>query len=248
MALIKDGEKSTGQWLLTDPQYLGWRDDPGSALLWLQGNPGTGKSTLMKQIQTRLVHESGLSKTVVAKTVVASFYYSAREGRSETSHKHMLQALLYQILLQDTERIYPFFRPVFRDKLKTRQPWQFEELRSIFVSLSRSHSESLQFYIFLDALDESDRDGAFDVISLMKEGISAEAKLKILLSSRPGPIISRALADSSYHLILEDKNKIDIEKIIASSVGFLQALDGTTYDWISSYILSRARGVFLWSL
>ena len=102
MALIKDGEKNTGEWILSDSQYRGWINKPGSALLWLQGNPGTGKSTLMKQIQNRLSSENGLSKAVVA-----SFYYSAREGEAEMSHTHMLQALLYQILLQETEKTYP---------------------------------------------------------------------------------------------------------------------------------------------
>ncbi len=241
MALIEDGEKSTGQWILSDPQYHGWRNEPGSALLWLQGNPGTGKSTLMKQIQNRLVNEDGL-----AKTVVASFYYSAREGRTETSHTHMLQALLYQVLHQETEKTYPFFRSVFRDKLGTMQPWSFEELRSIFFSISKSHSESLEFYLLLDALDESDKDRISEVIPLLKDSLTSEAKLKILVASRPGPIISRELAGSNYHLILEDRNKKDIETMIASSIGFLKNKDRTTYDWISSYILSRAQGVFLW--
>ena len=239
--LIADGEKNTGQWILSDPQYLGWRDEPGSALLWLQGNPGTGKSTLMKQIQNRLVNGDTLSKTVVA-----SFYYSAREGEPETSHKTMLQAVLHQILLQKTEETYPFFRPIFREKRGKMQPWRFEELRSIFVSISRSHSESLEFFLLLDALDESDNDRLSEIITLLKDGITSEAKLKILVASRPGPIIGSELAKSRYHLILENRNEKDIEKMIATSIGFLQESDTATFEWISKYILSRAKGVFLW--
>lgn len=82
--------------------------------------------------------------------------------------------------------------------------------------------------------------------SLLKEVTTPEAKLKVLVASRPGPIISSRLAGSRYHLILEDKNKKDIEGIIVSSIGFLKPSDGTTFEWISGYILSRARGVFLW--
>jgi len=241
IALIRDGEKNSGEWILSDAQYRGWRNEPGSALLWLQGNPGTGKSTLMKQIQNRLSNEDSLSKAVVA-----SFYYSAREGEAEMSHTRMLQALLYQILVQETAKTYPFFRSVFRVKREQMQPWQFEEMQNIFVLLSRSHNDSLKFYLLVDALDESDKEGISEVISLLKEVITPEAKLKILVASRPGPIISSRLAGSKYHLILEHKNKKDIEAMIASSIGFLKTSDRTTFEWISGYILSRARGVFLW--
>ena len=126
------------------------------------------------------------------------------------------------------------------------QPWRFEEMRNIFISLSKSHSESLRFYLLLDALDESDNDRIPEVISLLQEVTTSEATLKVLVASRPGPIISSRLAGSAYYLILEDKNKKDIEQMIASSIGFLQDSDRTTFEWISSYILSQARGVFLW--
>ena len=241
MALIGDGENKTGEWILSNRQYCDWKEEPGSALLWLQGNPGTGKSTLMKQIQNRLCNEAGLSKVVVA-----TFYYSAREGKTETSHTHMLRALLHQILLQETEKLYPFFRPVFRDKREQMQPWRFDEMQRIFVSLSKSHSDSLSFYLLLDALDESDRHGIPKVISLLKEVTTLGVKLKVLVASRPGPIISSRLAGSEYHLILEERNKRDIETMIASRIGFLRESNRITFEWIASYILSRARGVFLW--
>ena len=240
-AFIGNGEKNTGEWILSDPQYCGWKNEPGSALLWLQGNPGTGKSTLMKQVYNRLSSENGPSKAVVA-----SFYYSAREGEAETSHTHMLQALLYQILLQETRETYPIFRDVFRVKREQLRPWRFEEMQSIFVSLSKSHSDSLRFYLLLDALDESDKDGIADVISLLKKVTTSKAKLKVLVASRPGPIISSRLAGSEYHLILEEKNKEDIKEMIASTIGFLQHSDKSTFEWICSYLLSRARGIFLW--
>lgn len=248
IALIRDGEKNSGEWILSDAQYRGWRNEPRSALLWLQGNPGTGKSTLMKQIQNRLSNEDSLSSNEdsLPKAVVASFYYSAREGETEMSHTHMLQALLYQILVQETAKTYPFFRSVFRVKREQMQPWRFEEMQNIFVSLSRSHTHSLKFYLLLDALDESDKEGISEVISLLKEITTPEAKLKVLVASRPGPIISSRLAGSRYHLILEHKNKKDIEEMITSSIGFLNTSDRTTFEWISSYSLSRARGVFLW--
>ena len=241
MDRIGTGAGNTGKWVLRDPQYCDWRNEPGSALLWLQGNPGTGKSTLMKQIKTQLEKELRGSNAVIA-----SYYYSAREGKSETSHTHMLQALLHQLLLQDTENIYPFFRSIFRTNRERMQPWQYDEMQSIFVSIFRSASRSDSYYLLLDALDESDRDGIPKTISLLQEVIIAEVKLKVLVASRPSLHISNGFANSEFHLVLEEKNQKDIEMVIASSLEFLQSSDRTTFQWIARYILDHARGVFLW--
>ncbi len=100
MTLIEDGENETGKWILSDSQFSEWTNELGSALLWLQGNPGTGKSTLMKQIQNRLNSEDGLSKAVIA-----SFYYSAREGAVETSHTHASSSLISDLASRNREDI-----------------------------------------------------------------------------------------------------------------------------------------------
>jgi len=39
--------QGTGQWLLEDNQYAEWRDSNQSAMLWLHGIPGSGKSKLV---------------------------------------------------------------------------------------------------------------------------------------------------------------------------------------------------------
>ena len=59
-------------------------------------------------------------------------------------------------------------------------------------------------------------------------------------------MVSSELASSRYHLILEEKNKKDIEGVIESSIGFLRNSDEATFEWAANYIISRARGVFLW--
>lgn len=222
---IEDGEENTGKWILCNPQYCGWRDEPGPAFLWLQGNPGTGKSTLMKQIHHQLSKEGELSKALVA-----SFYYNARGGEVETSHTHMLQALLYQILLQETETTYPHFRSVYRIKRRQMQPWHFGELQSIFDSISVSQSESRTFYLLLDALDESNKNGIRGVVRLFKRMTDSNAKIKVLLASRPGSMISGELANSRYHLVLEEENQKDIERMIVSNLEFLRNSDRATFE------------------
>ena len=94
------------------------------------------------------------------------------------------------------------------------QPWQYDEMQSIFVSIFRYASHSHSYYLLLDALDESDKDGIPETISLLQKVTTAEAKLKVLVASRPSLHINNGFASSEYHLVLEEKNKKDIERMI----------------------------------
>lgn len=45
--------EGTGEWLLEDDQYADWRDSNPSAMLWLHGIPGSGKSRLVYVVRCR---------------------------------------------------------------------------------------------------------------------------------------------------------------------------------------------------
>jgi len=84
-------------------QYFRWQSNE-SRLLWIQGKAGSGKSTLLKQIKKALLEkyktmepeklldtgaqsiQNSTSPQARHETIVASFFYSARGGVSETSH------------------------------------------------------------------------------------------------------------------------------------------------------------------
>jgi hypothetical protein len=44
---INDPAESTCQWINSDPDYVAWQQAK-NGILWIKGNPGAGKSTLMK--------------------------------------------------------------------------------------------------------------------------------------------------------------------------------------------------------
>src|ERR1700733_8815841 len=69
---------TTCRWFLTKPEYASWHDlaqqpDHGG-FLWLKGNPGTGKSTLMKFLfeETKSKVKSDSSQ------ITLSFFFLAR--------------------------------------------------------------------------------------------------------------------------------------------------------------------------
>ncbi|PMD58736.1 uncharacterized protein K444DRAFT_415699 [Hyaloscypha bicolor E] len=117
---IETAEENTGDWILSHRAFETWDKSPNSSLLWLHGKPGSGKSTLVKRVVSKMksmqakrrnISHSNYEKTTREvdteyvdqlatdhNIIVASFFYSFRGGKNETSHTLMLRSLLYQIL------------------------------------------------------------------------------------------------------------------------------------------------------
>ena len=64
-------------------------------LLYLQGKPGSGKSTLTRYFKKNLVEREHAAESAL----ICSFFYSFREGDRQTSHYSMLRSILYDILI-----------------------------------------------------------------------------------------------------------------------------------------------------
>lgn len=51
----RERRRGTSQWILQNPRYQEWLSSPQSAILWLQGNLGSGKSVTMASIVASLM-------------------------------------------------------------------------------------------------------------------------------------------------------------------------------------------------
>jgi hypothetical protein len=94
---IKTAHAKTCRWLLKSKQYLNWLDKTKlgehHGFLWIKGNAGTGKSTLMK---FALVNAR---KTMKDHTVL-SFFFNARGEEIEKSPERLQFARPLNIKLQ----------------------------------------------------------------------------------------------------------------------------------------------------
>lgn len=91
-------------------EYRNWSLSDSSQLLYIQGKPGSGKSTLTKYFNNQLPkRDSSLNSAIVAK-----FFYSYKEDELQKSHYNMLQSILYDILQQDEA----FFLPSFSNRVQ----------------------------------------------------------------------------------------------------------------------------------
>jgi ankyrin repeat protein len=181
--------------------------------------------------------------------VIASFFYSAREGERETSHQHMLQTLLCEVLAHEAE-LYPHFQESYRRLRATSEgqiTWSYNDLKGVFIRITSACEKTLQIYFLIDALDESDRTELLDVLLLLKNSSKASTcVIKILLASRPNEMISKALT-GTFRVILEHENKQDIIALVNTKLAFLREPDDTSvFEWTSKYLNEHAQGVFLW--
>ncbi|PON21684.1 kinesin [Trichoderma gamsii] len=237
--IISLGSKKTGAWLWEDDAYKLWSKETKSALLWIQGKPGSGKSTLCKKILKHLQTQHDLPDTYATpnkatfhniapqprhrSVVLASFFYSLRGAKSEISNTHMLQSLLHQLLGQE-QRLYPAFRTRYRNLLDRSQSpisWTFKDLHSVFTSLGEFDDFPLTIYLIIDAMDESEQSERSDILLLLKKFCRNESAcvIKCVLASRPEEDIKNSFYDIQksqdfFHLVLERKNEEDIKKFI----------------------------------
>ncbi|KAM0473862.1 hypothetical protein ACHAPX_007910 [Trichoderma viride] len=237
--IISLGSEKTGAWLWEDDAYKLWSKETKSALLWIQGKPGSGKSTLCKKILRHLQTQHSLPDTYAApdkapshdiapqprhrSVLLASFFYSLRGAKSEISNTHMLQSLLYQLLGQE-QRLYPAFKEKYRSPLDRSQSpisWTFKDLHDVFTSLGEFNDFSLTIYLVIDAMDESEQSERSDILLLLQHFCQNKSAcvIKSVLASRPEEDIKDSLLDireshNFFHLVLEKKNEADIKKFI----------------------------------
>jgi Ankyrin repeats (3 copies) len=275
-------EQRTGSWVFDEPQFRDWLKAEGKSTLLLCGKPGSGKSTLIrkvmrefqqklntpdltvmlggKDIAGRMDLEKHLNVKIDKKNIVASFFYNSREQhrKLETSHVHMLQSLLYQLLKQE-EELFPIYRKTYielRDlytrnvdqykRHHVRFDWPFESLLFILRNILIHRSRPCALYIFVDAMDESNTEGRWDVLSLLTQTQAIEAK--IMIASRPLPRNFKV----DYKIVLEDHNSNDIVRLVNSKVDFYMELtppnEIANYDFeaFQEQVICRADGVILW--
>lgn len=215
---ILDG---TGRWLLESPTFLDWQKSSASALFWLNGTPGSGKSKL-----TSIVIQSLLEKQTLAQSQnapLAYFYCSQKSTDPRTADsREILCALLRQLTSSDSAT--PLRGTVgedFRQRKETADnngaqiaPLDIEETVEHILAITKEDSAT----IILDALDEVDeeRSDLFDALERIVQ--ASDNVVKVFVSSRrDGDIVERfdqcARVRTGDHM-----SKHDMERFIQHKV------------------------------
>ena len=181
--------------------------------------------------------------------IVASFYYSYREGGKQTNHSNMLRSVLYDILNKN-EGFFFHFQPFYRQAARgDRHPeWSYRALKGILLSLTKNHPVCERLYLIVDAVDESDDGERIDVIKVLHELCSANGHclVKVFVASRPVAGLSGYSLENHKMIRLQDVNYSDILRFTTSFLdeSRIHIPPGNAH-WATK-ITENAQGAFVW--
>ena len=248
---VESAAPATGDWLLQSQDFQDWaqrkRLDEHHGFFWIQGNPGSGKSTLMKKAH---LHIQALSHDPTS--VIAPFYFNARGSEIEKSPTGLFRTLLYT-LCQRISALRTQVMKVYRRKCGLLNPgweWQFHELKELLSSVvTVSILGQRNLVLCVDALDECDLVGAKSVIQffeqLAKASVRENTKLNICLSSRYWPQFT---IQHCFKTRVELENHADIARYIQQHMETMQigVTGNNQLAVLEAKLRKKANGTFLW--
>ena len=221
-------------------------------IYWLNGKPGSGKSTLMKYIdhddRTRKYLEEWASPMPL---VVASFYFWNPGTSMQKSQLGLQQCLLYEILVQRPSLIPKVFPTRWQSSSAHGNAafiWTISELSNAFKLLAETELQ-MRFCFIIDGLDEFDGDHQNLVGMLF--GMTRTSNVKLLASSRPWLVFQDSF-ENSPKLVLQDLTHDDIKAFAHDSLyghprfNKLLSMEPERATKLVTEIVDKASGVFLW--
>lgn len=253
------GVKVSFDWIFHNPKlgdppwdnYSQWLSDDANPLYWITGKAGSGKSTLMKHVY----HEPRTRQALLQwaspdPLVIAAFFFWRTGSPLQKTEEGLLRSLLYQVLYTHRELI-PILFPnnISSEGQLSADPWTIHTLRRVFRTLIRQKSVSLKTCFFIDGLDEYDG-GHTDIAKIVND-IANVDNIKICASSRPLPDFEHSFKRRPS-LMLQNLTFNDIRAYVTTKfnenahVAHIQESEPDLSKKLSSEIVDRASGVFLW--
>ncbi|KAI1854630.1 hypothetical protein JX266_000748 [Neoarthrinium moseri] len=259
---VTSAYKNTFEWIFDDDStvtFHEWlRSSKDDGVYWIAGDPGSGKSTLMKfllnhQGTTRILDEwAGKTHLATGNVIqVGHFFWSA--GTSvQKSQEGLFRTLLFQIFLKRPKLIPKLCPQSWADDelAGTFQTWTRSELFATMKRLTEILSPDCRICMFIDGLDEYYGNHK-ELIDVLRE-IGSSPYLKICVSSRPWIEFRNAFERGRWKLQVQDLTQRDIRNFVTGQFDSVEIVelpeddDSWTTEALIEEICRRAQGVFLW--
>ncbi|KAH8745131.1 hypothetical protein F5882DRAFT_446468 [Hyaloscypha sp. PMI_1271] len=266
----------TLQWLFDRDivPFVDWLEEdqnvpiPSRPVFWINGKPGSGKSTLMKfamrdertrDLLTTALRSCKNHPETMPEWIILGFFFHDRGSHIQKSIEGMLQGVLHQLLSQ-LPNLLPFVYTIYEELVKEqRKPnpiWTFDSLSAAWVAVTKQRKVSLSACIFLDALDEHEGDN-HQLSKFIYELISSAdwlmVRIKICVASRTWNVFGEHFGTCPQFAIHEYTSG-DIQAYTSTRLSApISSLGEETrlvllpkIQRLSSQVTTKARGVFIW--
>jgi Cdc6-like AAA superfamily ATPase len=245
--------QGTCSWILSDPQYVSWIKSEETGLLWVTGEPGSGKTMLSVYLTEHLTFSSNASSHSHV------FYFFCDDKiTTQRNANDILRSILHQIL-QQHRRLIKYAKSRWEATGHSLVE-SFTALWEIFLKIV-SESRVGPVSIIVDAIDECEANTRRTLLQsikrLVNDSRTTESRprnfVKFFLTSRSSPQDFSVMEESQQNILAIDKNQTrisqDINLVIKSRFGPLAKRVGfsdETRDELESLLFSKAEMSFLW--
>ncbi|KAM0258564.1 hypothetical protein ACHAQJ_003735 [Trichoderma viride] len=227
----------TCSWITSHEAFMGWVDNLQlkPQILWINGNPASGKSTLSSFVIDHLI-QRGLP---------CQYFFI----RFTSPVKRKLATLLRSLAWQIANSV-PEYADEVRQLVAAATDFKTADYRNIWQWLFMKSLLKLNFshpiYWVIDGVDEADQPAS--LVKLLSELHLTTNPLRILIMSRKTHEISSAFQKLGKQMHMEtihmEGNVMDFRSYIDQE---MDLAGGTSYrEYITAQLLERAKGNFLW--
>ena len=234
------------RWILDHVDFLKWRRDGQTRLLWIKGDPGKGKTMLLCGIINEL-------KKSISKTDLLAFFFCQASDSRINSATAVLRGLIY--LLADQQ---PSLLTHIRKKYDHVGKQLFDGVNAWWamseIVINILEDPKLQdTYLVIDALDECMTDLPL-LLNFIVTKLSVSSRVKLIVSGRNWPSIEEHLdaATQKVRLCLE-LNEESVSAAVGKYIRFkvnelaqLKKYKDETRGAIQRHLSSNAHDTFLW--
>ena len=246
----------TCQWLLSNSQYKMWIASKGSALLWMTGFPGSGKTMLSAFVTDHLGGERQ-SNRYRQEAMVCSFF-CVEEIENQNDANAILRSVIAQILVRRGHLVKHVETELGHSKDGRDLLRSYNRLWKVFTNLACDAGLG-PVNIILDGLDECEEksrkrflNSIFDLIRKLNS--FDNRCVKFFITSRPWVALRTYFGDtSSQRLQLENRQKeidADLRLVIGKHMESLAGRTRATPETITlleQSVYGKADRTWLWA-
>lgn len=241
-SLITQAFPGTCDWILSEQNFRLW-ESATTEILWIQGKPGSGKSTIIKYLYNHF-EKKNLPLPEVSAVNVSTFF-NTRGSPMEKSMDGFLRSTITQIL----EQLPGLFRHITDKYISAEKTFSVPELKDLLFTLYERWTHKAGLILLIDALDELE-DPVRDLVALLEGMIKiADERYQCLRICVPGRPVHRVAPWLRQYLcvVLENHTSRDIEYYVqAKTLRIITDRDARSYRDFQQDVIDKAKGVFLW--